>query len=99
MNKAEPGQTASLLFQTGFSGRAEIGLAGNDDVSVKVSADGGTWRDALSVQAATGGVTLHHFARLTPGTAPAAPARGTVYYDAAADMLRCWDGTGWRDLF
>jgi Protein of unknown function (DUF2793) len=30
LNKAAPAQTASLLFQTGFSGRAEMGTAGND---------------------------------------------------------------------
>ncbi|PIX38141.1 MAG: hypothetical protein COZ56_21385, partial [Armatimonadetes bacterium CG_4_8_14_3_um_filter_58_9] len=37
LNKATPGDTASLLFQSGWSGRAEMGLAGNDDFSVKVS--------------------------------------------------------------
>ena len=48
VNKANAGATASLLFQDGFSGRAEVGLAGNDDLSVKVSADGATWRSALT---------------------------------------------------
>jgi hypothetical protein len=55
-----------------------MGLAGNDDFSVKVSATGGTWRTALMDLAATRGVQLHHFFQLVPGTAPAAPARGTV---------------------
>lgn len=54
INKAAAGDTASLLYQTGFSGRAEMGLAGNDDFSVKVSADGGTWTEAMRVDAATG---------------------------------------------
>ena len=40
LNKAAACDTASLLFQTGWSGRAEIGLAGDDDLHVKVSADG-----------------------------------------------------------
>ena len=99
VNKADAGTTASLLFQSGFSGRAEMGLAGSDDLSVKVSADGATWRSALTAQADTGGVTLHQFAQLVPGTAPAAPARGTVYYDDAGNVLRAWDGVAWRDLF
>ena len=89
INKAGTNATASLLYQNAFSGRAEMGLAGNDDFSLKVSADGGAWRTALSAQAATGGVMLHHFAQLVPSTAPAAPARGTVYYDNAANSLRC----------
>lgn len=58
LNKSAAGDTASLLFQTGYGGRAEIGLAGNDDLAVKVSADGGTWRTALTVNAATGAVGL-----------------------------------------
>ena len=58
VNKAAPAQTASLLFQDGFSGRAEIGLAGNDDLTVKVSATGATWADALVAEGATGRVRL-----------------------------------------
>ncbi|MCF7702131.1 DUF2793 domain-containing protein [Loktanella sp. M215] len=99
INKSAAGDTASLLYQTNYGGRAEMGLAGNDDFALKVSADGGTWNAALTAQAATGGVTLHHLATLVPGTAPAAPARGTVYYDDAGEVLRCFDGAVWRDLF
>jgi hypothetical protein len=54
VNKAAAGDTASLLFQTGFSGRAEMGTAGSDDWSIKVSADGASWTEALRVDAATG---------------------------------------------
>lgn len=51
VNKATETDTASLLFQTGFSGRAEMGLAGSDDFAVKVSADGTTWNTGFSVRA------------------------------------------------
>jgi hypothetical protein len=54
INKAAAGDTASLLLQSGFSGRAEIGLAGGDDLTVKVSADGASWTTALSIDASTG---------------------------------------------
>lgn len=54
INKAAVGDTASLVFQTGFSGRAEMGLAGNDDWAIKTSADGGSWTTALSLDAASG---------------------------------------------
>ena len=59
VNKAQAADTASLLFQSGFSGRAEIGLAGDDDLSVKVSADGTVWTEALRVIAASGQVELN----------------------------------------
>ena len=58
INKAAPGDTASLLFQTDWAGRAEMGLAGDDDFVIKVSADGTLWHDGLVVDAATGAVSL-----------------------------------------
>jgi hypothetical protein len=58
INKAAAGDTASQLFQTGFSGRAEFGLTGDDDWHVKVSPDGTTWHEALIADRATGRVTF-----------------------------------------
>ena len=57
INKAGAGDTASVLFQTGFSGRAEMGIAGGDDWSIKVSPNGATWTDALVVAASSGQVS------------------------------------------
>jgi hypothetical protein len=54
VNKASEADTASVLFQTGWSGRAEMGTAGNDDFTIKVSADGSAWSTALSVEAESG---------------------------------------------
>ncbi|WP_435165131.1 DUF2793 domain-containing protein [Falsirhodobacter sp. 1013] len=47
VNKAASGNTASLLFQSNWSGRAEMGLMGNDAFAIKVSPDGGTFQTAL----------------------------------------------------
>ena len=58
LNKAAPGDTASLVFQTGWSGRAEFGLTGDDDFRLKVSPDGAGWHDALVIAAASGRVAL-----------------------------------------
>lgn len=58
LNKADAAQTASLLYQSNWSGRAEMGLAGTDDFSIKVSADGSAWTTALSIAQATGAVSL-----------------------------------------
>ncbi|MFT4742078.1 MAG: hypothetical protein ACI91Z_000049 [Yoonia sp.] len=58
INKATATDTASLLYQSGFSGRAEMGLAGNDDFSVKVSGDGTTFTEALRINGATGAVAM-----------------------------------------
>lgn len=58
INKQAVSDTGSLLFQTNYSGRTEMGLAGDDDFHVKVSADGGVWNEAIVVDAATGVVSL-----------------------------------------
>jgi hypothetical protein len=50
LNKTPVGNVLSLLFQTGFSGRAELGLTGADEVQVKVSADGSAWAEAVRVK-------------------------------------------------
>jgi Protein of unknown function (DUF2793) len=58
INKNAVGDTASLLFQTGFSGRAEFGLAGDDNFHVKVSPDGSAWTEAMVIDRTTGAVSL-----------------------------------------
>lgn len=54
INKAADGQTASLLFQSNWSGHAEMGLAGTTDFSIKVSPDGSAWTSAMVLDAGTG---------------------------------------------
>lgn len=54
INKASAPNTATLLFQSDFSGRAEMGLSGTDDFSVKVSADGVTWHEGIRIDRETG---------------------------------------------
>lgn len=58
VNKNAAANTASFLFQTGFSGRAEIGTTGDDDFHFKVSPDGAAWVEAMKIDKATGKVTF-----------------------------------------
>jgi hypothetical protein len=75
LNKAGTADTASLLFQSGWSGRAEMGLAGDDAWSLKVSPDGNTWHQALRVDPLAA----------TIGFAPAGTERVRIS-DAAAEF-------------
>ena len=79
----------SQLYQTNWGGRAETGLIGDDQFRIKVSANGGTWNDALYVDAASGRVffpngasDLQAAAAITTGTGAAyllnAPLRGPL---------------------
>lgn len=58
INKAADTDTASILFQSNWSGAAEIGCVGERDFSVKTSADGAAFTQALRVESATGVVRL-----------------------------------------
>lgn len=64
LNKENGARTASHIYETNYSARVEAGIIGDDHYRVKVSADGGTWRDGIIVDAATGGVSF-------PGGGPA----------------------------
>ena len=89
LNKAAAGNTASLLFQTGFGGRAEMGTAGSDDFSVKVSADGATWFTALESEAASGEITLPQPVHLGGQAAdPGTPADGTLWLNTTSGEVK-----------
>ncbi len=80
INKNSSSDTASILFQTGTSGRAEYGTIGDDNFTLKVSSNGSTWKDALKIIAATGRVAFKSIATAisaagsTQGTATALTA-------------------------
>ncbi|ATN35306.1 hypothetical protein ACO34A_16000 [Rhizobium sp. ACO-34A] len=59
VNKAATGDTASLLFQSGWQGKAEMGLAGDDSFSIKVSGDDANWKTALAISP-DGVVSMDH---------------------------------------
>jgi hypothetical protein len=69
--KETQADTASLLYQTAWSGRAELGLAGDDRFRLKVSADGSAWHEAIRAEPGTGQVSFPSGLRLEgPAAAP-----------------------------
>jgi hypothetical protein len=94
VNKAAAGNDAALAFKTGFSTRALIGLLGNDDVGVKVSANGSVFHDALRVDRMSGRVELPQ-PTVLPGlsAAPSPPPAGK-----AALYARNRAGAPWIDV-
>ena len=105
LNKASTSDTGSMLMQTGAFGRAEIGLCGDDDLHLKVSADGSTWSEALVVTAGAGSrvavdgaVRVKTYAR---AALPAATSQGAgailfVSDDVGGATLAFSDGSSWR---
>lgn len=50
LSKATAADTASLLIEDNFSGRAELGLTGDDAFHLKVSPNGSSWLEALNIR-------------------------------------------------
>jgi hypothetical protein len=85
VNKAEAGDTASFLFQTGFSGRAELGTSGDDSFHFKVSPDGSAWHEALLIDKDTGEVSFPSGVDIENPGLPAGGATGQVLAKASND--------------
>lgn len=58
INRNAATDTASILFQTGYAGSAEIGLAGTENLDIKTSADGTAWQTNISIDPDTGYIGL-----------------------------------------
>jgi hypothetical protein len=53
LSKSSAGNTASVIFQNAFSGRAEFGLIGSDNFKLKTSPDGTTFSDITDINPTT----------------------------------------------
>jgi hypothetical protein len=92
LNKNAAADTASLLWQTGFSGRAEIGTTGDDALHLKVSSNGSSYTEMLVADAATGRLRLPVGVRFEAQTAPVSPADGQMWLDTATARLQVREG-------
>ncbi len=105
LNKAASADTGSVLMQTGFSGRAEIGLCGDDDLHLKVSLDGAAWSDALILSggpgaraAVDGALRVKSFAKAALPAAAGQGAGAVVFVpdEVGGATLAFSDGAAWR---
>lgn len=54
LNKNQENATSSMVFQSNYSARGELGLLGNDNLAFKVSVDANNWKNAMSIDASSG---------------------------------------------
>jgi hypothetical protein len=83
LNKEAAGGVLSLLFQSGYSGRAEIGLVGDNDLQFRVSADGTVWQEGLRIDGATGALRLRAGSAAAPALSPAGDSNTGLVFPAA----------------
>jgi hypothetical protein len=89
VNKNVAADTASILLQTGFSGRAEIGTTGDDNLHFKVSANGASFNESLVISSSSGLVTIKNNAALDPQASdPTTPSNGQLWYNSTTGKFR-----------
>ncbi|PLW76793.1 DUF2793 domain-containing protein [Cohaesibacter celericrescens] len=106
VNKNAVGDTASFLFQSNWSGRAEIGLTGSDDFEFKVSADGSIWNQAMTIDRNSGMVEFGAAMKLKqysvaglPDAAVAGSSAMIYVYDETGGAVPAFsDGGNWRRI-
>jgi hypothetical protein len=82
LNREGSGDTASLVLNSGFEARTELGLLEDDRFHIKVSGDGVSWSDRLVVEPATGNI----------GIGVSAPTQGLeISAQASFSGLWTWD--------
>ena len=94
VNRTGDAATASLVFQSDFSGRAEMGLAGGSRFGFKVSVDGAAWSDALALE--PGAIKLFERAR-NELPDPATIGAGGLAWLSGTGLVAS-DGTDWRTI-
>jgi hypothetical protein len=99
INKNASTDTASLLLQTGFSGRAEIGTTGDDSLHFKVSSNGSSFNESLIISSTSGLVTIKNNATLDPQSAdPITPSNGQLWYNSTTGKFRGFQNGASIDL-
>lgn len=112
VNKAAAADTAAVMFQSGWSGRAELGLMGDESLTLKLSPDGQVWTTVLAGDPASGQVSIPDLSvasltasgalRLAPTTSASRPSAATAglgacLYDSDLGQPIFSDGSQWRD--
>lgn len=103
INKNAVTDTASLLYQSNWSGHAEMGLAGDNDFHIKVSADGSNWTEAMVItaqgQTQFGGAAVLQNQTVSSLPSPTTSLTGAMVYVSNASggaMPAFCDGMQWR---
>ena len=106
LNKETAANTVSFLFQDNYSGRAEVGLTGDDDFHFKVSPDGSAWYEGIKIDRTNGklsfpaGTASIGFRANRNGTDQTGVASATTtlisFNNEAFDDGNCFDTTNAR---
>lgn len=101
VNKAATADTASFVFQTNYSTRAEFGTIGSDKFALKVSPDGASFKTSLEIDQSTGVTKAVQPFELSQYSRTALPVGASAFliyvYDAVTGAGPAYhDGGSWK---
>lgn len=92
VNKSDSSATASLLLQTGYSARAELGLTGDDNFHLKTSTNGSDFKDSLIADAQTGAISFPHGANIGQIVTTVEDSGGADYHYGLPNLSTTYQG-------
>lgn len=84
INADEGAHTASIIYQSGYSGRAETGLTTDGDFALRVSDNGADWSDAIRVDPST----VHIGINQEPDNIDVLSVNGSAAFYSGDDYIR-----------
>lgn len=89
INKSGAANDAAIALKQGFSTRGQIGLLGDNNLTFKVSPDGSTIYNGMTILGASGKLRADQAVNLNPAAADlASPVDGDIWYNSTTGKFR-----------
>jgi len=98
LNKAREADTSTILFQTNYVSHAEIGLAGDHNLHLKVSRDGNEFKDSMIMNHDTGDVSFPNGTNIRKMGSSVENSGGTNFHYGIPNISVSYDGRYNLDL-
>ncbi len=87
------------VFNTDYTPNSTTAFNHNDRLFVIGNGKTGNSRSDALIVYKNGNMDLNGLLKLKPMSAPDSPQKGMIFFDEAENVLKCYDGSQWHNLF